>query len=180
MKVIGVVGLPASGKGEFSRIADGLGIPVVVMGDVIREVIAGLCLPPTDENLGAVSADLRRKDGPAAIALRTVPRIEAAASPLVVIDGIRSDAEVEVFRRRFPGFVLVAVTSPFDVRFRRLSARRRSDDPASESDLAARDDREIGWGLSRALHMADIEIGNAGTIEEFEARVREVLAGAGE
>ena len=32
MKVIGVVGLPASGKGEFSRIAAGLGIPVVVMG----------------------------------------------------------------------------------------------------------------------------------------------------
>ncbi|HMK16072.1 MAG TPA: dephospho-CoA kinase, partial [Methanomicrobiales archaeon] len=36
MRVIGVVGYPASGKGEFSRIAAAAGIPVVVMGDVVR------------------------------------------------------------------------------------------------------------------------------------------------
>ena len=30
MKVIGVVGLPASGKGEFSKIAAARGIPVAV------------------------------------------------------------------------------------------------------------------------------------------------------
>jgi dephospho-CoA kinase len=39
MKVIGVVGLPASGKGEFSKIVKGMGIPVVVMGDVIRDAV---------------------------------------------------------------------------------------------------------------------------------------------
>jgi len=32
LRVIGVVGLPASGKGEFSRIAREMGVPVVVMG----------------------------------------------------------------------------------------------------------------------------------------------------
>lgn len=179
MNVIGVVGLPASGKGEFSRIAAEMGIPVVVMGDVIREEIGALDLPPTDENLGAVSAALRRENGPAAIALRTIPRIESVTAPLVVIDGIRSDAEVEVFRQRFPGFILVAVVSRFDLRFRRLAARQRSDDPARESDLIARDDREIGWGLSRAMNMADIEIENAGTLEEFEASVRRVLSESG-
>ena len=41
MKVIGVVGMPASGKGEFSRIAQGMGIPVIVMGDMITESSAG-------------------------------------------------------------------------------------------------------------------------------------------
>ena len=39
MKVIGIVGMPASGKGEVSRIARDLGIPVVVMGDAIREKV---------------------------------------------------------------------------------------------------------------------------------------------
>ena len=40
MKVIGVVGLPASGKGEFSKIASGMGIPVIVMGDMIRKAVS--------------------------------------------------------------------------------------------------------------------------------------------
>ena len=33
MKVIGIVGYPASGKGEFSDTAKALGIPVFGMGD---------------------------------------------------------------------------------------------------------------------------------------------------
>ncbi len=46
MKVIGIVGMPASGKGEASRIARDLGIPVVVMGDAIRERVKEAGLPP--------------------------------------------------------------------------------------------------------------------------------------
>ncbi|HQC34822.1 MAG TPA: AAA family ATPase, partial [Methanoculleus sp.] len=45
MKVIGIVGMPASGKGEVSRIARDLGIPVVVMGDAIREKVKEAGLP---------------------------------------------------------------------------------------------------------------------------------------
>ena len=55
MKVIGVVGLPASGKGEFSKIAERLGIPVVVMGDVVRNAVKKAGLTPTDGNLGAMA-----------------------------------------------------------------------------------------------------------------------------
>ena len=63
MRVIGVVGLPASGKGEFSRIAAGMGIPVVVMGDVIREAVRAAGLPETDRNMGSVANALRKEGG---------------------------------------------------------------------------------------------------------------------
>ena len=59
MKVIGVVGLPASGKGEFSKIADGMGILVIVMGDMIRKAVKERGLDPTDANLGAIANKLR-------------------------------------------------------------------------------------------------------------------------
>ncbi|HJK29707.1 MAG TPA: AAA family ATPase, partial [Methanocorpusculum sp.] len=59
MKVIGVVGYPASGKGEFSQIAAGLGIPVVVMGDIIRRQVSAQGLDLTDENIGATARKLR-------------------------------------------------------------------------------------------------------------------------
>jgi len=40
MKIIAFVGMPASGKSEASGVAKGLGIPVVNMGDVVREETA--------------------------------------------------------------------------------------------------------------------------------------------
>ena len=45
MKVIGVVGLPASGKGEFSKIAAEWE-PVIVMGDMIRNAVKRKGLSP--------------------------------------------------------------------------------------------------------------------------------------
>ena len=37
MKIIGVTGLPGSGKSVVSRTAKRLNIPIIRMGDVIRE-----------------------------------------------------------------------------------------------------------------------------------------------
>ncbi|MHC1625927.1 MAG: AAA family ATPase [Methanoculleaceae archaeon] len=175
MKVIGVVGFPASGKGEFSEVARGMGIPVVVMGDLIRDVVRKTGLPLTDVNAAAVSRKIREEEGMGAIAKRLIPVIESCNDRMVVVDGIRGDAEVEVFRERFPDFVLVAIDAPFEERLLRLRARGREDLTSTEEDLRARDDREKGWGLDRAMSMADIILENTGTREEFRQRVRDIL-----
>jgi dephospho-CoA kinase len=175
MKVIGVVGLPASGKGEFSRIAEDMGIPVVVMGDVIRNELFDRGLPPTDENLGEMSRNLREQYGRGAVARLCIPEIEAQDANLVLVDGIRSDAEVELFRESFEGFILIGVEASFPVRFQRLNDRKRSDDPDDEESMRARDSRELGWGLGRALEMADYTLKNEGSIQEFRDEVSRVL-----
>lgn len=175
MKVIGVVGLPASGKGEFSRIAVEMGIPIVVMGDVIREAVRESGLPVTDANLGAVANRLRREEGMAAIARRSVPRIRACNAPLVLVDGIRGDAEVSVFRGEFSHFFLVGIDAPFSDRLERLSRRGREDDFSHPEQLLERDKREISWGLGRALSSADHTIYNSGTLEEFTCASRHLL-----
>jgi dephospho-CoA kinase len=175
MKVIGVVGLPASGKGEFSNVAQKMGIPVVVMGDAIRNALAEEGIAPTDENLGDIASRLRVRMGRDAIAQLTIPAIEAQDAPLVLVDGIRSDAEVQTFRSHFSGFLLIAVTAPFDVRFRRMKDRRRSDDLVTPDQLQVRDERELGWGLGEALAMADRTIENTSGLEEFRKSVRGLL-----
>jgi dephospho-CoA kinase len=179
MKVIGVVGLPASGKGEFSRIAAQHGIPVVVMGDVIRSALMDEGRAPTDENLGAKATLLREEMGRDAIAKLTIPEIEAVAQPVVVVDGIRSDAEVSTFREHFHEFILVAITSSFDARFERLFNRKRSDDPTDQEQLHVRDRRELGWGLQEALEMADYKISNDSTLKSFEKAIHTLLKDLG-
>jgi dephospho-CoA kinase len=175
MKVIGVVGLPASGKGEFSRIAAGMGIPVVVMGDVIRDAVCSAELPVTDANLGSMANTLRNEEGMAAIAIRSLRMIAQQKAPVVIVDGIRGDAEVDLFRSRFDDFILIGVDAPFATRLARLSARGRADDVHDAADLVARDSREISWGLGRALSLADYLILNDGSMEEFGEKARSLL-----
>ena len=179
MRVIGVVGLPASGKGEFSRIAREMGVPVVVMGDVIRRRAAEEGIPEDDSGLGGIGNRLREEHGMDAIARFTIPAVEATAAPLVVIDGIRGDAEVQAFRARFPEFVLVGIVASFEARLARLAARGRADDSGQRETLKLRDDRERGWGLARALRQAEHLIKNEGTLAEFEGKVRALLTRLG-
>jgi dephospho-CoA kinase len=173
MKVVGIVGLPASGKGEFSRIALSMGIPVVVMGDVIRKAVQDAGLPLTDKNLGTTASRIRAENGMDAIARLCVPEIRRQDAPLVIVDGIRGDSEVRVFRDSFPGFVLVRIDSPFGTRLSRIAGRGRPDDNLDADALKARDEREQAWGLSKALTDADYRIDNDGTLESF---IRHVMA----
>ncbi|MBN1194359.1 MAG: flagellar hook-basal body complex protein FliE [Methanomicrobiaceae archaeon] len=175
MKVIAIVGLPAGGKGEFSRIADEMGIPVVVMGDVVRQAVLDAGLVPDDHSMGEMSRQLRERHGRDAIARLTIAAIESLDKPLVIVDGIRSDAEVKLYRDHFERFVLVGITSAFPVRLARLQVRRRPDDAVGEEGLRARDARELGWGLGEALKIADYTLINDSTIESFRADVRALL-----
>jgi dephospho-CoA kinase len=176
MKLIGVVGMPGSGKGEFSRVAHSEGIPVVVMGDVIREEVVKSGLPATDRNLGETASRLRKERGMAAVAELTLPAIEREDAPVVLVDGIRGDAEVDLFRSRFSEFYLIGVEAPFATRLLRLSSRGREDDGMTRDELIRRDRREVSWGIGRALAGADYLICNDGTIETFEEKVRSLLA----
>lgn len=175
MNVIGVVGLPASGKGEFSNIAAGMGIPVIVMGDMIRRAVKDAGLEPDDASFGAMANRLRAEGGMDAIARLCIPEIRKQSAPLVLIDGIRGDAEVALFRRHFPGFRLIRIDAPFETRLARIAARARSDDFTTAGALRNRDERERRWGLDAALENADIHISNEQSLGEFSRAVRELL-----
>ncbi|MDV2482567.1 flagellar hook-basal body complex protein FliE [Methanoculleus sp. Wushi-C6] len=179
MKVIGIVGMPASGKGEVSKIARDLGIPVVVMGDAIREQVRLAGLEPTDANCGAIAGKLRAELGMDAIARITVPAVEATGAPVVLVDGIRGDYEVTTFREHFPDFTLIGIVSSFETRYARLANRGRSDDTLTAEELLARDDRELGWGLGRALEQADCRVVNEGSLDAFAAEARSLLCRIG-
>ncbi len=176
MKVLGVVGLPASGKGTFSDVALEMGIPVVVMGDVIRKAAEERGLPMTDQSLGEIARTIRAEQGMDAIARLCIPAIEATGAPVVLVDGIRSDREVAVFRAYFPDFSLIGLSSSFEARLHRLTGRGRPDDTQDPAALRSRDERELSFGLGQALSQADHTIENEGTVDELREATRELLA----
>ena len=179
MNVIGTVGLPGSGKGEAATVAEAAGVPVVVMGDVIREECRDRGLDPAEHH-GRLAGVLREEEGDDAIAARTIPRIREAAADrdaeTVLVDGLRSTVELERFREAFGDrFTLVAIHAPFELRAERLGERGRDDSDSDLEALRERDEREIDLGLGETLERADVEIDNTGTLEAFRERVRGVL-----
>jgi dephospho-CoA kinase len=177
MKIIAFVGMPASGKSEAARIAAEMGIPVIIMGDVIRREVLRRGLEPNDSNTGMVATELRKCEGMDAVAIRCVSQIRKTGSELVVVDGVRGIAEVECFRREFgEGFVLISIYAPIEIRFSRVQKRGRSDDMNSIEGLRRRDERELGWGMGEAIEASNVEIENNFTLETFKKDVVDVLS----
>ncbi len=175
-RVIGTVGLPGSGKGEAATVARDVGVPVVTMGDVVRDACRERGLDP-EEHHGAVATALREEDGPAAIADRTVPRVRkhvADGAAVVLVDGLRSDVEVEVFRNAFE-FLLVTVHAPFAERARRLAGRGRDASDRDHEALRGREERELAFGMGDAMAMADVVVENDADLERYHRQVRTIL-----
>lgn len=178
MTVYGIVGLPGSGKSEAAAVAAELDIPVVTMGDVIRAECRRRGLDPATEH-GQVARDLRAEHGKGAIAERSLPHVEEALADhaTVVIDGIRSDTEVDQFEAAFGGdFTLVSIEAPLETRAERLAVRGRdAGGEAGGETIAERDRRELEFGMGEAMERAEVTIRNTDSLDQFRETVRSLL-----
>lgn len=175
LKIIGLVGMPGSGKTLAVNVAKSLGIPVISMGDMVREEVKSRGLEETPENVGYVSKDLREKEGPQAVAQRTLAKIKKEKAPVILIEGIRSLQEIELFKTFTSDFTLIAIHSSPKTRYRRLTERGRSDDAKDIRIFQERDLREINYGIGSVIALADYMIVNEGSESELMRKVQTIL-----
>jgi len=178
-RLILITGMAGSGKTTLSTIIRASGIRVITMGDVIRDYARQLGLDPNQETIGHLAEDIR-KEGPDAVARRCLKILKTTPQDLVVVDGIRSLAEVDAFKGEYEATLVAIHASPLS-RFKRLTRRGRSDDPRTWEEFKERDRRELGFGIGDAIASADYMIINDDGIESlgpaFESVVRRVQDG---
>lgn len=167
-KVIAIVGMPGAGKGLVSKTGRSRGIPVFVCGDVIREETERRALPPTPENMGDVMLRMRREEGLAVVAERLISKIESSGCPVVIVEGVRSTAEVDALRRNH-AVAIVAVHASPKTRYERLSRRGRSDDPKTWEEFVQRDSRELAVGIGDAIALAEEMLVNEASPDDLNA-----------
>jgi len=151
--------MPGAGK---STIASGLqqkGFTSINMGDAVRTEAKRRNLEPTGQNLGKLMLELREKNGQGAVAELIKDQIVNSKSDVVVIDGIRSNEEIEILKK-ITTVKLLAIHASTDTRFNFLTVRARSDDPHNRTMFDERDNREIGVGISASIALADETISN--------------------
>lgn len=174
--IIAFIGLPLSGKSTATKVAENLDFPVVVMGDIIRDEVIHQGLELNDSNAGKVANELREKEGMDGIANRCIPVINARKENVVIIDGIRGDAEVKRFKQEFGrNFILINIQADRNERYDRSLKRERSDDIATIEELKDRDERELSWSMEKAIDNADITLENNSTLNKFTDKVEQVL-----
>ncbi len=173
--VIGLAGMPGSGKSLVVDAARQLGYDVVIMGDVVRQETIKCGFELTPQNVGKVMLELRQKEGNFVIAQKCIPKIEEKTSNKVLVDGLRSLFEADIFKEHFSKFSLVAVHASPKIRFNRLSKRHRSDDPTEWKVFNERDMRELNVGLGNVIAMAEQMIVNDNSLENVKAKVKELL-----
>lgn len=170
--IIGLAGMPGSGKSVFVKVAREYGYRVVRMGDVVWGWVRKKGMEITEENVSRVATEERLRYGNGIWAIRTLDRVK---KDKIVIDGIRTLEEINVFRSRFTDFLLVAIHASPETRWKRIRKRRRKDDTKTEYTFRVRDQRELRWGIGNAIAIADIMLVNESTMNEFKKECHEVM-----
>lgn len=171
--VVGLGGMPGAGKSLVVETVQELGYSIITMGDVIREETKKRGLEPTPQNVGKVMLNLREEGGNYVVAKKCIPKIEMEKNDRILVDGLRSLYEADIFREHFSTFTLVAVHAPPQIRFNRLKLRNRSDDPTNWEVFHERDMRELSVGLGNVIAMAEMILINDDSIERFKVQVKE-------
>ncbi|KXH76359.1 MAG: hypothetical protein AM326_07155 [Candidatus Thorarchaeota archaeon SMTZ-45] len=175
MKLVIVTGMPGAGKSGVAQAFHDAGIPVIVMGDVIREETRKRGLEPNPANTKKVMLELRETKGAGAIALFCMNELKKLESEIIVIEGCRSIAEIDVFDDCADSVVIVCVHASPKERYKRLRERNREDAPPSWEVFRERDIREISVGLGGVIALSDIMLVNEGTIFEFQEQSKELV-----
>ncbi len=176
MKIFIVVGMPASGKSVAQEYARTEGHPYFSTGDIVRAEVKSRGLAPGPDEMAKVSDELRGTDGMGVTRLALAKALEQKA-PIVFLEGMRSWPEIELIRKQTEA-VVVAFVAPRPLRRQRIVSRGRSDDSPEAFD--ERDMREIAYGTSVPIALADVYVLNTRTMEEsFEDFHEIVLAHGG-
>ncbi len=199
MKVIAIAGMPGAGKSTLINEGIKRGAYSIRMGDLVIEEVNRLGLEITDSNVGHVADKVRQEhraklygnriplelfdveiqkimehEGYGIWAKKTVEKIKKESkSELVLIDGVRGNKEIDIFRTYFNNFVTLSIFSSRKDRLERILRRSREDDISGLGDLKGRDRRELSWGLGKVIAMSDHMIINDCSFKEFHKRIKD-------
>ncbi len=174
MRIILVAGMPGAGKEEFLTVARDMGLPFLRMGDLVREAYASSDCRSKGIDVGRFASSEREIHGKDIWAKRAVERMDGE---IFLVDGCRSMDEVGSYRSLGEEIIVLGIYASPKQRYERLVARGRDDAPRDLEEFRARDSREMGWGLSDVMALADMMILNDSDLEGFRRRSEIVLKG---
>lgn len=183
-RYVGLVAQACAGKGtlvdEMRRLAQGRGIGFdhCSSGDVPRKTLRlwGVPDPQTRVNCDLVVQAMKKILGTeAALTNASEQQLVRSSASIVVYDCLRLLPDEQMFRRRFPGGIMVYITAPDEKRWE--WAKLRAEKP-EEKDMSFQQFMEQERLLPQERYIkdigrrADMVIENIGTREEYLEKIQ--------
>lgn len=175
MKIIGLTGTNAAGKGEAAKFFIHNGYSYFSLSDLIRDELRINNQPITRNNLIKTGNALREAFGPDILARRVMEKIEGNA----VIDSIRNPQEIAYLKQN-RSFTLLAIDAPLSIRFDRAKERGRDESASTVEEFKNKEAEELtnhekGQQLSNCMKMAAHTIINDGSLSDFHRKLEVFL-----
>lgn len=174
MQVMGISGLPGSGKSLVSDIATERGAIIVSMGDIIREEAK-----KRGESTKETAQNLRAEHGQYIVSELTIQEIKKLQADgienTIIVEGIRSPHEVNMFKDNFNNFIILSIFANPTLRFERLQKRMREDDSKDYSEFLKRDQMELDFGIGAVIALSDKIIINESDLDSYTNKINEFL-----
>lgn len=176
--IIGLTGKNGSGKGEVAEFLKSSGFIYHSLSDMIREEIKNRGREITRENLIAMGRELRTQGGPSVLADLILGKLDVDKN--YIVDSIRNPAEVRTLKKR-KDFYLIHVDADQKIRFERVKARERENDPKDFKTFVKLEEMELSsqdpaaQQLIETAKLSDVIIANNETIEILRNKVRDAV-----
>jgi dephospho-CoA kinase len=171
--LIGVVGSIASGKDTLADYLRDKGFMTESHSAILREIMTAEGQSIDTVNMTHYGNKLRETKGHGYLAQEALKRV---GNNDAVITAVRQVGEIETLRKGRSDFILLKVDAPIEMRYERLKKRNRAGDVQSLDDLKEIEEiQDSGQGgainMGACYKLADEEITNDGTIEEFYRKI---------
>jgi hypothetical protein len=146
------------------------------LSDIVREEALARGRTTGRDDLIATGNELRRTGGAGILAQKILGRLSGKS----LVDSVRNPSEVDVLRT-LPHFVLLGVTAPLQVRFRRAASRPGRGDAVGSPEAFAAKEAEENTGdptaqrLDATFARADRVLVNDAGLRDLEVRLDALL-----
>lgn len=174
-KLVAVVGMAGSGKSVATDYLENKGWEKIYFGGVIYDKMRKEGIEITPDSQKEYREKIRREYGMGAVAILLKDKItQAYKEKNTVLDGLYSWDEYLILKEDFPDLKLICVACDKELRYQRIGTR--VDRPFNRKEIIHRDITEIeNLAKGGPIAMADYFLLNNGSIEEYEARLLEIL-----
>jgi dephospho-CoA kinase len=178
--LIGLVGEKGGGKGTFAKVlaehVQGMHVERVGFGDFLKRGLAIWNLPDTRENLQKLSIAMNGVFGPDTLANAVRPSLAEHPADILVLDGVRWEADVRLVRS-FPENFLVYITADPNVRYERTRLRKEKEGEGSATfeEFMAQEQVQTETLIPAIGKQADFSIINHAGLEEFGRQVQHFI-----